>query len=464
MLIKPIWLLIIERGVQNAVGNAAYGLYFVAFSITYYLQIILDPGIHTYNQKNLVKDPNLFRVQLANLLPIKLILSLVYGVATWILAIFIGQDNQVVLFWLIFYQISISALLYFRSNISGLQYYNVDSIFSVVDRLIMIIAGCYLLFTVTGKAELSIESFAMTQALATGFTSFLAFGYLKFNKNLPAPLSITNTSKTKLQSLLQLSYPYALLGILMTLYTRIDGVMIERYAENGAEQTGIYAAGFRLLDAAVMLPYLVSQILLPAITDLLHQRKNARQIVYQAFSLLVCCGIWVCLASYNNRFELVNLFNPSVGRYGAEVFGILMFTFIAHTVTYVFGTLLTAAGELKYLNISSAIGLALNILVNLVLIPQYGALGAVAATLCTQSFIALSQLIYAHRKLKISYDLTVFIKLIFLGLITQLLYRYLPMYDLTLPVRIAIITGISIILTVVLQIINIGQIKASFKR
>jgi O-antigen/teichoic acid export membrane protein len=49
----------------------------------------------------------------------------------------------------------------------------------------------------------------------------------------------------------------------MAFYNRIDGVMLERMLDNGQEQAGIYAQSFRILDAASMIAFLFSGLLLP---------------------------------------------------------------------------------------------------------------------------------------------------------------------------------------------------------
>ena len=45
LIVKPFWILGIEVGVQNAVGNAAYGFYYALFSFSYIFNILLDLGV-----------------------------------------------------------------------------------------------------------------------------------------------------------------------------------------------------------------------------------------------------------------------------------------------------------------------------------------------------------------------------------------------------------------------------------
>ena len=74
------------------------------------------------------------------------------------------------------------------------------------------------------------------------------------------------------------SLPFASLVLLMTLYNRLDPVMLGKLlpdkavAPNNAINTapfqvGIYANGFRLLDAANMIAYLFSVLLIPVFSQ-----------------------------------------------------------------------------------------------------------------------------------------------------------------------------------------------------
>jgi O-antigen/teichoic acid export membrane protein len=76
-----------------------------------------------------------------------------------------------------------------------------------------------------------------------------------------------------------------------------------------------------------------------------------------------------------------------------------MFTFIPISTIYVFGTLLTAKGDLKVLNTIALLGIILSISLNLVLIPKNGAVGAAKAALITQLVVALAHIAAAYKPL-----------------------------------------------------------------
>ena len=66
-------------------------------------------------------------------------------------------------------------------------------------------------------------------------------------------------------------------------------------------------------------------------------------------------------------------------------------------MNYLFGTLLTANGSMKELNITAAIGIVINVTVNLLLIPRMLACGSAVASFCTQFAVSVLQFILAWR-------------------------------------------------------------------
>lgn len=470
ILVKPFWLLVIERSVQNALGNAAYGHYFVIYSITFYLQIILDPGLHTFNQKSLVKAPGRLPHLWNFLLPVKALLSGIYGIATYFLARSLGESGADLIIILIINQIATSLLLYFRSCISGMKHYYLDSVFSVVDRILMSAICAFLLYTTVGRAHLGILSFAMAQAGAVSLSA-LAAGIVVWKMRRSTGSAVINeagdkTSKREtLFFILCGSYPYAILGILMSLYTRIDAVMINALSNgNGAADAGVYAAGFRLLDAAVMFPYLVSNILLPAFTDQLHQRKLQGGMVKTAAILLTGTAILVALAGYFYSTEIAKMLKMNNDPREATVFGFLILSFPALSLNYVYGTLLTAAGRTRALNSISLISLLANVILNFRLVPEWGPLGAVVATVATQSIAALANMGYAIRVLPLSFDLRAPAKLLAMSLFGVILFKLFERADLYWLVEVAGVTLLCVIFALSVKLIRPAKLFSLFKQ
>jgi O-antigen/teichoic acid export membrane protein len=70
-----------------------------------------------------------------------------------------------------------------------------------------------------------------------------------------------------------------------------------------------------------------------------------------------------------------------------------MSCFVPIASTYIFGTLLTANGNLKQLNIMASTGMIINIIMNLVLIPRFQVVGSAVSSLTTQLLTSLAQVL-----------------------------------------------------------------------
>ena len=180
--------------------------------------------------------------------------------------------------------------------------------------------------------------------------------------------------------------------------------MLERIHPNGAFESGIFAQGFRLLDALYMFGMIFAGLLFPMFSKQLKTDiTTIKPLLKTAGNLLIGGAILiVCIAVFNSYF-LLHLIYVKVNE-AIPSFQWLMFGFLAICMNFLFGTLLTANGSMKILNITSALGIIVNFSLNIFLIPKYGASGAAFASFITQSFTALTQFLYCLKvfKLKIS--------------------------------------------------------------
>ena len=391
VLIKPFYLFGIDRVVQNIVGKEAYGLYFAIINFTFLLQIISDFGIQSYNNKNIAQHRNLLGKYLPNILMLKAILATMYLLVIFPVAWLLQYE------WSVFpmilavgiNQILISLLFYMRSNVSGLGLYRTDSLLSAMEKLLMIIVCGSLLYIPAFKENFRIEWFIYAQMGALLTATLTA--YVIVRKHLPKIKWRYNP--LYLRIILRESYPYALVVFLMTFYTKIDGVMIERMLPDGRSEAGIYASGYRLLDAVNMTGFLFAGLLLPMFARMLKLGESIKPLFRLSFLLIWSIAIAVAANVWFFRNEITMLLYVEATPYWGMVLGSLMLTFVAVSGIYISSTLITAKGRLKHMNVIFVIGIVINVILNFFLINRDGALGAAVATIITQSFVLLSQMI-----------------------------------------------------------------------
>ena len=405
LLIKPFWILGIEVAVQNAVGLEQYGFYYAIFNFSFLLNIFLDLGITNFNNKNISQNNHLLSKHLSSIILLRLLLAGIFVIITIIGGLIIGYttDMMKMLVSVIFNQVLISFIMYLRSNLAGLHLFKTDSFISILDRLIMILLCLILLFNYHTTGHFDIRWFIYAQTAAYLITSLITL--------------VIVMKKAKIKKLrwrwpffvmiLKKSYPYAVLVLLMTFYNRIDGVMLERLLpfRQGAHEAGIYASAYRLLDASNMIAFLFSGLLLPIFSRMIKLKQNIIEMVRLSFSLLVIPAIVVATVSFFFSYDIMNLlYKGNHIEESSTVFKILMCCFIPISSTYIFGTLLTANGNLRQLNIMASIGMCINIFLNFILIPKYSAAGAAFSSITTQIITAGAQIFMAQKTFNFKKD------------------------------------------------------------
>jgi O-antigen/teichoic acid export membrane protein len=137
---------------------------------------------------------------------------------------------------------------------------------------------------------------------------------------------------------------------------------------------------------------------------MLKNKENLIPIIKSAFTVLFFFSVTSTILLIAFRMPVLHLLYSGIAEESVSVFLFLIPCIIPVSMTYIFGTLLTANGSLRILNITSAIAIIINIAINLTLIPMLQARGAAIASLTTQTTIAIMQFIIAFKLLKIPFS------------------------------------------------------------
>ncbi|MBN2639977.1 MAG: oligosaccharide flippase family protein [Bacteroidales bacterium] len=465
-LIKPLWILGVDRQVQNVLGATDYGFYFSIFNFSYLFYIFLDLGITNFNNRNIARNNHLVGEYLGGIASLKLILGIIYAILVFITGWIIGYNEHQLhlMLWVAFNLFLTSFILYLRSNISGLLHFKTDSVLSVLDRfLLIILVGLFLLIPVL-KQNFNVFWFVHAQTVAYSITALVALIIvIKKSGRL-----VLRWDTTFFIHILKRSYPFALLALIMGIYTRIDSVLIERLLPDplGEQQAGVYAQAYRLLDAGQNISYLFAVLLLPIFSKMLKENKAVSSLVKLSFSILMTGALLLAVSSLFYADHLMHLmYTQNIGEshtayllrldQSAYIFKVLMWTLVAVSSNYIFGTLLTANNSLKTLNFIALSGLILNIAFNVLLIPEMHAEGAAIATLITQSSVAVIQLLVAVNRLKLKWNWLLAGKLLLFILVFYLMGRMiLKVESIEWYYQWSVLLFSGIILSFVLRLLN----------
>ena len=461
LLIKPFWILGIDVAVQNLVGDNSYGLYLAISQFAYLFYILLDLGLTNFNNRNIAQNNQLLSKHFVGISQAKILLTILYFIVIFVIGWIIGyRGEQLKLLAIVgFNQVLLSFILYVRSNISALLLFKTDSMLSVLDRVLMILICSFMLWSgFFPKENFNIYTYIYAQTVSYVITLIIAViivlrhtGKLTIRINIPFVIMI-----------IKKSLPYALLVLLMSFYNRLEPVLIERLLpENiAASQAGVYARAWRLFDAGNNISYLFSVILLPLFAAIIKEKEDLQGLVKQSFGIMLSmtCIIAVLCIFYSQNF--MALMYPEQNNDEASIIlKILMGSFVSISVTYIFGTLLTANGNLKQLNIVAACGVVINIALNCMFIPHFQAVGAAFTSLCVQFTTCVIQFFIAKKIFNLRLGTSYWLRLIaFLSLITITVYLS-TLLTTSWPISFAIAAIICILLAFITKMLEYKEIK-----
>lgn len=456
-LVKPIYVLGVDRAVQNQVGPASFGMYQALVNLALIFTVLLDFGLANYNIRMVAAAPDQLPQRMGALLTARVLLSVTFCTVVFGAALLLGYRGPSLglLGGVLLIQCLSQAHLFFRSCLSGLHKFKADSLLSVADRLLMIGLCAFLLrfpqFSLRWFIGAQIGCYAV--ALLIGMRLVRHFSAVRFR---------FTWRLQPVWAAMRESLPYALISFLMAFYLRLDAMLIERLS--GAEEAGKYAAAYRLLDVGQMFGLTFASMLLPLFGRLHAEKKSVRPLVETSANLLLPVSFIVAGVGLFYAQPIMTLFYPAHGPAEAPIFTLLMLAFPAFCLTHVYSTLLTATGQLRKMNQIAAVACVVSLMANLFFIRRYQSVGGGWATLVTQWMVSSAYAVWASRTSGLVFRPKWLGSMVLYALLVVIIGYGTTFLPLPWPVRLAILCLISGILLFPMRFISIGGLKQVFAR
>lgn len=397
LTVKGVYLFGVERAVQNTLPRGDYGLYFSLLGLAMLLQVVADAGLQLYNSRELAGNRSRLAKYFPHFVRLKFVLGSIFFLLLFPTGWLLGYRGEALALLVMAggVQLLLSVVLYLRSNLSGLGKYALEGWFGILDKsLLGLVIGSWLLLS---PASLTIWHFAGMQLASL----LVSAGLLVWVVRDQLPRRWPAWRGATLIALLRGGAPFALAIFLATAATRLDAVMIERLLPDGGVAADHYAAGYRLLDALNTIGWLLAGLLIPMYARLRAQGEDHTPLLRFSAQLLLAGSLSAAVPLACFAAPVTRLLYDFADERTAQVLGWLALTFVAQSWNYAYGALLSATGHVGRMNRIFGFGILLNLLGNLYVLPVYGVAGAAAVTLLTQTFIALTQALLAHRWLAV---------------------------------------------------------------
>lgn len=373
--------LVVFPAVVRSLGPTAYGKVGFATAIAGFFGLLASPGFTTYAAREAAKDESQVNFLVQHVLGARIAFgALSYGLLIVFALTFAPHDFTTRLL------IVLSGLIFLVSSV------DVQWIFTARSRMWMValrgavgqlVYGGVILAFIRSPSDAWIVPVAGVASLVAGM--FLIWLPARREYHVPWPVISPGVWRSFLPVCLIMGFA----SMMSMIYDQIDTVML-RYMRSEKE-LGLYVASYSMMGISLSFAVILGQVFFPLLSQTTGQdRENEQRYLgwlWQAsigLALPIATGGFI-LAEPLTRFVLGSQYGGA-----GTLFRWLTLTIVVGSMASYFGARLIPIGrEKKYLTAVVA-GAAVNVVLNLFLIPRYGAIAAAFTTAISQAVVAFS--------------------------------------------------------------------------
>ncbi len=227
-------------------------------------------------------------------------------------------------------------------------------------------------------------------AIVTSFETIIMAGGYTFIYHFKS-LKIFNWrfSKKRAFQLLKDAWPLILSGLVISVYMKIDQVMIKKMLND--TEVGLYAAAVRISEAWYFIPVAISTSLFPAI---LNAKKISDELylarLQKLYDILAWMAIGIGLVVTLFSTDLVKILLGTTYLPAVPVIKIYIWAGVAVFLGVASSQFLISENLTKISFIRSFLGMIVNVILNLLFIPILGIIGSALATLISYTIATFS--------------------------------------------------------------------------
>ena len=375
----------------RALGLEAMGQYYTAISFTTIFGIFIDLGLANILTREVAKTPQRASRWLGNVIGIKIPLALITFLVSLLMAQLLGYESLV---WCLILVSAFSMVLdsfttSFFAVLRGLHTLKYESLASIIFQVLVFIFGGIVLFFNQG-----VLAAIFVLVLASAFNFIFSFRAVRRELKTPwRPLF----DKVAWRKIWQVSWPFGLFGIAQRLYLYLDSVLLSNLAN--FHEVGVYQIAFKIINALQFLPLAFVAALYPAMSAYwLNNRDQLAVSLERALNYLTIISLPIIAGVFALDQMILDIFKAGPEALWPLRISILALFFIF--VNYPIGSLLNACDRQKKNLLFISIVALSSFVLNLFLIPRWGALGASITVLLTNSLMFILGIFEVNKIIK----------------------------------------------------------------
>lgn len=374
-----LWTILIAR----YLGVNDYGVLGFAISLTGILAITVDLGISTHIVRHIATNYDSAPKYLGNALPLKSIFAIGTFILTLIILILMKSNELTIIVTLLF-TIEIIIKSFINLLNGAFQAFEEGKFQGIGNSMLNIILFIFILISIF--TDLGIFGISISYILANAIA--LIYCYYVLNKHITKPKFEIDKSFCK--KITMLSLPFAVTGILYSVYYSIDVVMLTNLV--GDYATGIYNATYKLISVLTLFYSVYIAVIFPVMSRFFEDDEKLLVISYEkSIKYLMLVMIPLSVATMFYSLDIIQLIYGHEYDAASSVLSILIWTVGLLFISGAGNTLLNASHKEISVTKIYAIAAVFNIVLNFIMIPYLSYIGAAITTVLSDVLIVAIQ-------------------------------------------------------------------------
>ncbi|MDO9184216.1 MAG: flippase, partial [Bacteriovorax sp.] len=357
----------------RSLGPANFGVWNYAIAYSSLFGAIAALGLDSIVIRELLRHPLEKNKILGSAFVLKLVAGLLTFLSVFLIVLIFKKDEPLVSKLII-----ISSLVFIFQAFSVIDFYFQSQVLSKkvvwsqnLSFILMSVLKIYFLITKKGLVLFGIATAA--EALLT--SGFLIYAYYSNSFSIRDWRFSWELSK----NLLKDSWLLTFSSLAVMVYMKIDQIMISNIS--GATEAGIYSAAVKISELWYFVPVALVSSVYPSIIE---SKKVSESLYYsrlqKLYNLMAIIGFAVAIVVTLFKSIIINLLYGPSYHASSDILAVHIWAGVSVCLGVASSSWLLVENLQKYSFINTVLGAVFNVLLNLILIPKMGAMGAALAT------------------------------------------------------------------------------------
>jgi len=374
-IIQKLLFVVFYVVLARKLGDEGVGQFAFAHSFVFLFAIFCDAGLWSLFVKDVARSHEKAKEYLGHMSSISIVVSLLAFLAMMGTAQMMNLDQQKMK---LIFVLGLSAILNFNiitfiAVFRAFQELKYEAVLNIIKEGLTLSVSIFLLWKgfdlVTAVHPfLWVSLFILVATIVIVRTKFVKF----------KPL--VNFSKWK--DIILHSFPFAINSVAFIFFLRIDKVMLSFF--KGDAVVGHYSIAHTLVYGFLAIPFVYSIVIFPTMSQYFDQNDRLKYIFEKSVKLFLVIGMGIGLVGYFLAEDIILTFFGHDFLNSVLIFKIMIWVSILIFFREIYVNLLGAIDKqlvVSRILISMAV---FNVVLNALLIPHYGSIGAIVATFLTE--------------------------------------------------------------------------------